>query len=69
MPLTEDWLVDFSSFFAVGSPMPQRTRALGPHVARPFATGLGVATDGSSDTLVLRDLIACTRGGVRRSAR
>ena len=45
--------------------MPQRTRALGPHVARPFATGLGVGTDGSADGLVLRDLVACTRGGLR----
>jgi hypothetical protein len=65
MPLTEDWLVDFSRFFAIGSSVPQRTRALGPHVARPFATGLGAATDGSSDSLVLRDLIACSRGGLR----
>ena len=65
MPLTEDWLVDFSRFFAIGSSVPQRARALGPHVARPFATGLGVGTDGSADGLVLRDLIACTRGGLR----
>jgi hypothetical protein len=65
MPLTEDWLVDFSRFFAIGSSVPQRARALGPHVARPFATGLGKATDGSTDGLVLRDLIACSRGGLR----
>ena len=65
MPLTEDWLVDFSRFFAIGSSVPQRARALGPHVARPFATGLGVGTDGSADGLVLRDLIACSRGGLR----
>ena len=65
MPLTEDWLVDFSRFFAIGSSVPQRARALGPHVARPFATGMGVGTDGSADGLVLRDLVACTRGGLR----
>ena len=65
MPLTEDWLVDFSRFFAIGSSVPQRARALGPHVARPFATGSGVGTDGSADGLVLRDLIACSRGGLR----
>ncbi len=65
MPLTEDWLVDFSRFFAIGSSVPQRARALGPHIARPFATGMGVDTDGSADGLVLRDLIACTRGGLR----
>ena len=45
--------------------MPQRARALGPHVARPFATGSGAGTDGSADGLVLRDLIACSRGGLR----
>ena len=65
MPLTEEWLVDFSRFFAIGTSVPQRARALGPHVARPFATGLGVGTDGSADGLVLRDLIACARGGLR----
>ena len=65
MPLTEDWLIDFSRFFAIGSSVPQRARALGPHVARPFATGMGVGTDGSADGLVLRDLVACTRGGLR----
>ena len=65
MPLTEDWLIDFSRFFAIGSSVPQRARALGPHVARPFATGMGVETDGSADGLVLRDLVACTRGGLR----
>ncbi len=65
MPLTEDWLVDFSRFFAIGSSVPQRARALGPHVARPFATGLGVGTDGSADGLVLRDLVACSRERVR----
>ncbi|MFO1208187.1 MAG: hypothetical protein U1E40_03085 [Amaricoccus sp.] len=65
MPLTEDWLVDFANFFAIGASVPQRTRALGPHVARPFATGLGAATDGSADPLVLRDLVACTRAGIR----
>jgi hypothetical protein len=65
MPLTEDWLVDFSRFFAIGTSVPQRARALGPHVARPFATGMGVGTDGSADGLVLRDLVACSRGGLR----
>lgn len=65
MPLTEDWLVDFSNFFAIGPSVPQRARAIGPHVSRPFATGLGAAADGSVDSLVLRDLIACTCGGVR----
>ncbi len=65
MPLTEDWLVDFSNFFAIGSSVPQRTRALGPHVARPFSTGLGVGTDGLADGLVLRDLFASSRGGLR----
>jgi hypothetical protein len=65
MPLTEDWLVDFSRFFAIGTSVPQRARALGPHVARPFANGMGVGADGSADGLVLRDLIACARGGLR----
>ena len=65
MPLTEEWLVDFSNFFEIGSSVPQRTRAIGPHVARPFATGLGVGTDGLADGLVLRDLFACTRGKLR----
>jgi hypothetical protein len=64
MPLTEEWLLDFSRFFAIGSSVPQRARALGPHVARPFATGSRVGTDGS-DGLVLRDLVACSREGVR----
>jgi hypothetical protein len=65
MPLTEDWLVDFSNFFEIGASVPQRTRAIGPHVARPFATGLGVGTDGLADGLVLRDLFACSRGELR----
>lgn len=65
MPLTEEWLVDFARFFAIGSSTPQFARALGPHVARVFATGTGVATDGSADPLVLRDLTACTRGDLR----
>ncbi|MFT3975044.1 MAG: peroxidase family protein [Amaricoccus sp.] len=63
MPLTEDWLVDFSGFFAVGDREPQRARALGPHVARPFATG--TLPGGDAGTLVLRDLLACTTGEVR----
>ena len=65
MPLTEEWLLDFSRFFAIGSSVPQRARALGPHIARPFASGAGVGADGSADGLVLRDLLACTRDGLR----
>ena len=61
MPLTEDWLVDFSRFFKIGASVPQRARALGPHVARPFASGTGEKADG----LVLRDLVASARKGVR----
>jgi hypothetical protein len=61
MPLTEDWLVDFSRFFKIGASVPQRARALGPHVARPFASGTGEKADG----LVLRDLVASARNGVR----
>jgi hypothetical protein len=61
MPLTEDWLVDFSRFFDIESPAPQFARAIGPHVGRPFATG-GAGAGGAADCLVLRDLIACTRG-------
>jgi hypothetical protein len=65
MPLTEDWLVDFARFFAIDGSEPQHARALGPHVARAFATGTGVGVDGSADPLVLRDLTACTRGDLR----
>ncbi len=65
MPPAEDWLVDFSRIFAIGSSVPQRARALGPHVARPGAPGKGVGTDASADGLVLRDLFACARGGLR----
>lgn len=65
MPLTEDWLVDFAHFFAIGSSTPQRARALGPHVARPVATGAGLAAgDPADDSIVRRDLLACTRGGL-----
>lgn len=64
MPLTEGWLVDFSRFFEIGSPAPQYARAIGPHVARPFAPGVEGAA-GTAECLVLRDLIACTRGGLR----
>lgn len=64
MPLTEAWLVDFSRFFAIGSSVPQRARAIGPHVARPFAAGGAEGAAGSDDSLVLRDLVACTRGGL-----
>ncbi|WP_299131465.1 hypothetical protein [uncultured Amaricoccus sp.] len=63
MPLTEDWLVDFSRFFAIGPDAPQFARALGPHVARPIATGAGLAAgDPPGDSIVLRDLLACSRG-------
>ena len=65
MPLSEDWLPDFSRFFAIGSSVPQRARALGPHIARPFATAAGVGAEGSADGLVLRDLVACARGDLR----
>lgn len=65
MPLTEDWLLDFSRFFQIGQSAPQRARAIGPHVARPFAAEAVVAADGSGDGLVLCDLVACTRSGVR----
>ncbi len=65
MPLTEDWLLDFSRFFDLGATKAQRARALGPHVARPFRLGGGVGLDAPSpnDGLVLRDLVASTRNG------
>lgn len=63
MPLTEDWLVDFARFFAIAGSEPQMARALGPHVARPIATGAGLAAgDPPGDSIVLRDLLACSRG-------
>jgi hypothetical protein len=64
MPLTEDWLLDFGRFFAVGGSKPQFARALGPHIPRPFRLGGGVGLDGPNPTdgLVLRDLLACCRG-------
>jgi hypothetical protein len=66
MPLTEDWLVDFGRFFAIDGSEPQTTRALGPHVARPFGDGPVVAVDPpGADGLVLRDLRACARGALR----
>ena len=64
MPLTEAWLVDFSRFFAIGPSAPQRARAIGPHVARPFAAGVPTGAAEDEDSLVLRDLVACTRGGL-----
>ncbi len=66
MPLTEDWLLDFSRFFDMDGRKAQRARGLGPHVARPFALGGGVGLDAPtpSDGLVLRDLVACARDGV-----
>lgn len=60
MPLTEDWLVDFSRFVAVDGSEPQRARALGPHVARAFGQ-----SDGTDAPLILRDLEACTHAGLR----
>lgn len=65
MPLTEAWLVDFSRFFEIGPSVPQRARAIGPHVARPFAASGAPGTGRAADSLVLRDLIACARGGLR----
>lgn len=65
MPLTEDWLVDFSGFFAIAERAPQRARALGPHVARPFANDPADPGSGSPETLVDRDLLATTTSGVR----
>ncbi|MEM8569704.1 MAG: hypothetical protein AAGG56_02245 [Pseudomonadota bacterium] len=65
MPLTEDWLLDFSLFFPVRESTPQMSRAIGPHAARAFgAPGEGgrLNEDGS---LVLRDLIACSTGQLR----
>lgn len=64
MPLTEDWLLDFSFFFDLGDGKVQHARAIGPHLARPFGLGGGVRLDHPtpSDGLVLRDLVACTRG-------
>ncbi|MBP7242296.1 hypothetical protein [Amaricoccus sp.] len=63
MPLTEDWLLDFGRFFDLGDGRVQHARAIGPHLARPFALGGGVRLDHPtpSDGLVLRDLVACTR--------
>jgi hypothetical protein len=61
MPLTEDWLADFGRFFAIDGSEPQTTRAIGPHVARPFADGpVGAVDAHDSDGLVLRDLNACS---------
>jgi hypothetical protein len=65
MPLTEDWLLDFSRFFVIGGSVPQRARALGPHVARPFATGAVASIDEAGDGLALEDLAATTVAGVR----
>lgn len=65
MPLTQEWLIDFSRFFEIGSSMPQMARALGPHIARPLATGVGQDGDDAEGGLVLLDLMACTSGRVR----
>lgn len=64
MPLTEDWLLDFGFFFDFGDGRVQHARAIGPHLARPFALGGGVRLEQPTpkDGLVLRDLVACTRG-------
>lgn len=67
MPLTEDWLLDFSFFYDLGDGKVQFARAIGPHLARPFGLGGGVRLDHPTPTdgLVLRDLVACTRGASR----
>lgn len=67
MPLTEDWLLDFGRFFAIGASVPQRARAIGPHVARPFAAAaaFGSTLTDAAETLVLRDLVACADGSLR----
>jgi hypothetical protein len=64
MPLTEDWLVDFSRFVSVEGSKPQHARALGPHVARAFAHQEGMALA----PLIRRDLEACTSGRLRSIA-
>jgi Animal haem peroxidase len=64
MPLTADWLVDFSGFFAIAGSTPQHARALGPHVARALATGVGDAEESAEGGLVLRDLVASCTGGL-----
>lgn len=65
MPLTEDWLLDFSRFFDIGGVTAQRARAIGPRTARAFALGgfVGLDAPTPTDGLVLRDLVACTRSG------
>jgi len=70
MPLTEDWLIEFSRFFAIGSSVPQKARALGPHIARPFAfsekvAGLDAKSLRRIDLLIHKDLVACTESGLR----
>lgn len=69
MPLTEDWLLDFSFFFDFGDGRVQHARAIGPHLPRPFALGGGVRLDQPTpkDGLVLRDLVACTRGATAQN--
>ncbi len=63
MPLTEDWLVDFSHFVSVDGSKPQHARALGPHVARAFGQ-----PEGTMSPLIQRDMEACTSAGLRSVA-
>ncbi len=65
MPLTEDWLVEFSRFFPVGTSAPQMARRLGPHIARPFGFTDVQQMKTKTDGMVLKDLLACTAGGLR----
>ncbi|MEL6678620.1 MAG: peroxidase family protein [Pseudomonadota bacterium] len=60
MPLTEDWLFDFSHFFAINGSEPQMARALGPHMPRLFGrnTNAVKGVEGREGGLILRDLIA-----------
>lgn len=64
MPLTEDWLVDFSLFVPINGSEPQMARTIGPHVARAFGQPDGAETA----PLIARDLAACTSAGLRSVA-
>lgn len=68
MPITHEWLADFSRFFVIGASMPQMAPAMGPHIARALATGVGQGGDASESGLVLLDLLASTTGSVRSVA-
>ncbi|MEO1421650.1 MAG: peroxidase family protein [Pseudomonadota bacterium] len=60
MPLTEDWLFDFSHFFSINGSEPQMARALGPHMPRLFGrnTNAVKGMEGRDGGLILRDLVA-----------